>query len=166
MDNIYIVFTLVDKKPQPCVLCLQDIEYEDYENTRDMKNTRTMVINRDHPKFKGVNDDELYGSKYAISTYFDDCPITLEEEEMLIDAEIDIHPHLMCKVSELIDLTIGKEYIKFNKSEKAKIINALSIIRNYTDKCQDEEACFELDDVVDMKTLLDKSKFMRVPFKK
>lgn len=161
-DNIYIVLGLYGETLEPVAITDSETEYDDYVNTRNMHGLKTLVINKDHPKCPPIKN--IYNQSSSIVDYFEDCPITKEEEEMCVQAESDIHTHMLSQLSHLRD-EINKNYIKFSKDELRDIAEMIAIFRNHISICCDEDACYDISEEMNFKELLKHSKMMKVPFK-
>lgn len=164
-DNIYILMKLMGGVPEPVAITDSKSIYEDYVKTRKMDGVKTLVINRNHPKCPSFNNGDLYDHDCSIIDYYDECPITKQEEEAAIEAESEIHSHMLEKLSQL-STEINRGYIKFTTQELRDISELIAIIRMHISDCCDEDACVDLTEEMNFKELLTQSKFMTVPFKK
>lgn len=133
-------------------VCFGKDQYDAYCKCRDMKDTRTLVVNPNHPKINKFGDFEeiVYDSGYYITDFYEDIPLTFYEEEMLIENETTFHYHVQSKISD-IKRTLEKEYLKFSKDEMKDIAKMLDIIKTKNEICinggeDDDDEYDEWDD--------------------
>lgn len=162
-NNIYIIMGIYHGVPEAVAIATGEEEFEDYVNTRKMDNLKVMVINADHPKCPPI--DGLYeDNDKVIIDYYENCPITKEEEEISIQLEGEIHTHMLNQLSSISE-EINKPYIRFNKDELRDIAEMISIFRKHISTCCDEEGCIDITEEMNFKELLKHSNMIAVPFK-
>lgn len=121
-------------------ICMSEEQLEDYKKYHDMKNCRVMVINLDHPKANKFGDLEeiLYNNSAIIDEYYDDIPLTVDENIMLSEHECTFHQHMLSQMSAFMNV-IEKGYINFSKREMKDIQIMLDIIKKKNQACLDED---------------------------
>lgn len=111
--------------------------YDLYKETRNTKDTKTLVLNLDHPKVCNRSDkimDNIYNSSSYVDNTFDGIPISFSEEEVVIDAEYQLMAELKILIKKIETRLNEVKFIKFKKEELDNINNMIKLLNHLIDR--------------------------------